>query len=143
MAKNIQKSTIALFEHYLKSSEASLAWKKARLVTGTINGPVEAKNKYPVSYKPQYEEFEVLNYPNLFAYGRMDPGASFMMANFPRVKNSSRVIDLACGDGIFALKAALLWKDAEIICTDESYLALKSAEESFEKTVLRKEGSLL
>ena len=136
MAKNIQKSTITLFEHYLKDASASLAWKKARLVEGTANGPVESKNKYPVSYKPQYENFEVFNYPNLFAYGRLDPGASFMMSNFPRVKNSSCVIDLACGDGVFALKAAFLWKNAQIICTDESYLALKSAEESFKKNGL-------
>ena len=103
----------------------------------------QAKNSYPVSFKPAYEEFELINYPNLFSFGRVDPGAAFMMSNFPRVKKSGVVIDLACGDGIFALKAALLWKDASIICTDESYLALKSAKESFERNGLEGRGEFL
>ena len=137
MVKEVHKSTIAHFDYYMKDTEVSLAWKKARLIQSMTKGPVEVKDKYPVSYRPQYEEFEVVNYPNLFAFGRIDPGAAFMMSNFPRVKNAGTVVDLACGDGIFALKAALLWKDAEIICTDESYLALKSAEESFEKNGLK------
>ena len=143
MVKDVHKSTIALFDYYMNDTEVSLAWKKARLLQGMTKGPVEAKNKYPVSYRPQYEEFNVLNYPNLFAFGRLDPGAAFMLSNFPRVKNAGTVVDLACGDGIFALKAALLWKDAQIICTDESYLALKSAQESFEENGLKGRAEFL
>ena len=143
MSRNIHSSTVSLFEHYLKDIRTSLAWKKARLVTGKTGGSVTEKNSYPVSIKPAYEDFELINYPGLFSFGRVDPGAAFMMSNFPRVKNSSVVIDLACGDGIFALKAALLWKESAVICTDESYLALKSAKESFEKNGLKGRAEFL
>ena len=143
MVKNLHSSAVALFEYYLKDVKTSLAWKKARLVFGATGGAVAAKSTYPVSFKPKYEDFELINYPNLFAFGRVDPGAAFMMSNFPRVLKNDVIIDLACGDGIFAVKAALLWKNAEIICTDESYLAIKSAKESFIKNGLKDRGQFL
>lgn len=134
MTKNIHSSTVSLFEHYLSGVNTSLAWKKSRLIHGQTSGPVEFKNTYPQSYKPLDESFEVINYPNLFAHGRLDPGTAFLISNFPFVSNNSKVIDLACGDGILALKAASTWPDAQILCLDESYLAIKSAEESFKES---------
>ena len=143
MARNIHSSTVELFEYYLKGVKTSLAWKKSRLILGETGGNVKAKNIFPVSFKPKYEDFELVNYPNLFAFGRVDPGAAFMMSSFPRVKNNDVVIDLACGDGIFALKAAGVWKNAEIICVDESYMAVKSAKESFERNGFKDRGKFL
>ena len=140
MVKNIHTSTVSLFEHYLEGAKTSLAWKKARLIFGETKGPVEKKNSFPVKFKPANEDFELINYPNLFGFGRVDPGAAFFMSNFPRVLKNDVVIDLACGDGIFAVKAAQVWKDAKIICTDESYLAIKSAKETFETNGFKDRG---
>lgn len=134
MSKNIHSSTVALFEHYLEGVTTSLAWKKSRLIEGRTGGSVEFKNSYPQSYRPLEESFEVINYPNLFAQGRLDPGTAFLISNFPFAAKTGRVVDLACGDGVIALKAASKWPKAELLCVDESYLAVKSAKESFKES---------
>lgn len=134
MNKNIHSSTVELYEHYLKDVKTSLAWKKSRLIQGETHGPVPFKNQFPVHYKPLAETFVLTNYPNLFAHGRLDPGTAFLVANFPYVAAKNKVVDLACGDGIFTLKAASTWPEATFLCVDESYLAIKSARESFAKS---------
>jgi len=134
MNKNIHSSTVSLFEHYMDGVKTSLAWKKSRLIQGDTKGSVPFVNEFPVNYKPLDELFEIINYPNLFAHGRLDPGTAFLIANFPFVAEKKSVVDLACGDGILAIKAASLWPEASFLCVDESYLAIRSAKESFEKS---------
>ncbi|MBI9097393.1 MAG: methyltransferase [Spirochaetaceae bacterium] len=134
MSKNIHSSTVALYEHYLNNAKTSLAWKKSRLVQGKTDGKKEAINQFPVEYTPLNEPYKIINYPNLFAHGRLDPGTAFLVDNFPFVANHKHVVDLACGDGILALKAASKWPEAEILCVDESWLAVKSAKESLLKS---------
>lgn len=133
MAREIHSSTMSLFEHYFENVSSSLAWRKARLVTGSAGGDKVPLNSYPARYTPDELDLTLVNYPNLFAFGRLDPGTAFMLSRFPRPgKEPERIIDLACGDGILALKAASLWPEASILCTDESHLAIRSARESFE-----------
>ena len=134
MSRNIHSSTVSLFEHYLKDAKTSLAWKKARLINGETDGHREEINHFPAEYKPLDESFSIVNYPNLFAFGRLDPGTAFLIDNFPFVAAKDRIVDLACGDGILAVKAASKWPEASLLCVDESYLAVKSAKESFEKS---------
>jgi len=134
MSKNIHSSTVSLFEHYLKDVKTSLAWKKARLINGETDGKHEEINHFPAEYKPLDESFSIVNYPNLFAFGRLDPGTAFLIDNFPFVAAKKVVVDLACGDGILAVKAASKWPEASLLCVDESYLAVKSAKESFERS---------
>jgi 16S rRNA G1207 methylase RsmC len=130
MSKNIHSSTVTLFEHYLSDVSTSLAWRKSRLIEGCTGGPVNFLNHYPRRYTPLEETFEMINYPNLFAFGRLDPGTAFLLANFPFAARTDKVVDLACGDGILALKAASQWPEAELLCVDESYLAIQSTRES-------------
>lgn len=134
MVKNVHSSTVSLYEHYLKDVKTSLAWKKSRLIRGSSDGRREELNHFPVRYTPLDESFEITNYPNLFAHGRLDPGTAFFLSNFPYVASSNKIIDLACGDGVLALKAASKWPDSTILCVDESWLAVKSARETFEKS---------
>ncbi|MBN2659034.1 MAG: methyltransferase [Spirochaetales bacterium] len=156
MARNIHSSTVSLFENYLPGAKTTLAWKKARLVEGSVpearervrtngaqaretggNGPSGKSSggtTFPVEYKPENLGSTLVNYPNLFAFGRLDPGSAFMIGHMPEpLKVPQRVIDVACGDGILALKAAELWPEASFLCADESRLAVRSARESFEK----------
>jgi 23S rRNA (guanine1835-N2)-methyltransferase len=136
MTKNVHSSTVSLFEHYLGDAKTSLAWKKSRLILGKTSGKKEVINEFPVKYKPLDETFELVNYPNLFAFGRLDPGTAFLLSNFPYVASRKKVIDLGCGDGVIAMKAASKWPEAEILCVEESYLAIKSAKESFSMSSL-------
>lgn len=134
MSRNIHSSTVAIFEKYLTGAKTSLAWKKARLVEGETSGPLGVKTSYPVEYQPENLSSVLINYPNLFAFGRLDPGSAFMIEHMPEPASApQRIIDVACGDGILALKATELWPEASILCTDESRLAVQSARETFEK----------
>ena len=141
MVKNLHSSAVALFEYYLKDVKTSLAWKKARLVLGATGGAVAAKSTYPVSFKPKYEDFELINYPNLFAFGRVDPGAAFMMSNFPRVLKNDVIIDLACGDGIFAVKAACYGRMLKLFVQMNHILQLNLQKNLLLKTASKTEGS--
>lgn len=135
MTKNVHTSTVKLFEEYLDHVSTSLAWKKSRLIMGKTGQKDVKEQTFPISYTPADELFSLVNYPNLFAYGRLDPGSAFMISNFPKRKEiPSNIIDVASGDGILALKAASLWPEASILCTDESYLAVKSARESADQS---------
>jgi len=141
MVRNIHSSTVALFETYLPGARTSMAWKKARLIEGVTGGPIADGYSFPVEYRPDGMSSTVLNYPNLFAFGRLDPGSAFMIENMPEPASvPRRIIDLACGDGILALKAAEKWPGASIFCLDESRLAVKSARESFEKNGLARKA---
>ncbi|MBB6481658.1 methyltransferase [Spirochaeta isovalerica] len=156
MARNIHRSTVSLFESFLPGAKTSLAWKKARLVEGSVSrteretlthteGSPEksparnpdgssAGETFPVEYKPEGLSSTLVNYPNLFAFGRLDPGSAFMIGNMPEPASvPQRIVDVACGDGVLALKAAELWPEASFLCTDESRLAVRSARESFER----------
>lgn len=131
MTKNVHTSTVSLFEHYLDDVKTSLAWKKSRMIMGATGGNKEEVQHFPIKYRPLEESFEIVNYPNSFAFGRLDPGTAFFISHFPFVASSKKVIDLGCGDGVIAMKAAAMWPEAEILCLDESCLAIRSARESF------------
>jgi len=142
MARNIHSSTVALLETYLVGAKTSRAWKKARLMEGRTAGQVTGSTTFPVEYRPVGMASTVLNYPNLFAFGRLDPGSAFMIENMPEPASvPERIIDLACGDGILALKAAEKWPGASILCVDESRLAVRSARESFKRNGLAEKAA--
>lgn len=132
MTRNIHTSTVELFEHYLGDVHTSLAKKKARLVHGSTKGPVENIVEFPAQFSVPEYKMELINYANLFSYGKIDYGTMFFLEHFPRFKNQpEKVIDLGCGDGALALLAAYKWPETPILCVDDSYLAVKTAKENF------------
>jgi len=137
MAKNLQKNTIKLLNHAIGDTQASLAWKKARLL---FVKPVAtaAQNKKQIQIK-QYQLEQtgetIYNLANVFSRNKLDIGTRFFLQHLPHGRDYKAIIDLGCGSGILALKMAQQYPQAKITCIDESYMALSSAKMTLEENL--------
>ena len=137
MAKEIHTSTLRLFEEIIGPTRTSLAVKKARLIFATPDPSLDpGPNPWPLSYAlPEglgaVSGRTVVNHAGVFCADRLDIGTRFFLEHLPELPGASRIIDLGCGNGVLGLAAALTHPDARIVCTDESYQAVASAEDTF------------
>lgn len=135
-AKDIHSSTLKLFDKYLGETKTSLAVKKARLVFSTI----QARQQQSISPFPTVwsltsvidtdKQFNVSNFSNVYAREKLDIGARYFIENLPTVKPNASIIDLGCGNGVIGLSILDQQPTANIICVDESYMALASAKQN-------------
>jgi 16S rRNA (guanine1207-N2)-methyltransferase len=137
MVKEIHTSTLRLFEKIIGPTRTSLAVKKARLVFAAFDPSLDpGPSPWPLDYRlPEgvgaVSGRTVVNHAGIFCADRLDIGTRFLLENLPERPDASRIVDLGCGNGVLGLAAALTHPDAEIVCTDESYQAVASAEDTF------------
>ncbi|WP_448569666.1 methyltransferase [Thalassotalea ganghwensis] len=126
-AKQIQKSTLALFEQYLGTTSTSLAVKKARLVFSQLNVTTSYQVPAPVSWQLPNSKFTITNLANVFARDKLDIGARHFIQHLGDTQPLSEVIDLGCGNGVVGLSILAQNPNAKITFVDESYMAVESA----------------
>ena len=126
--KNIQKSTLALFEKYLGETTTSLAKKKSRLIFSKPALKKQDINPYPTKWKASKSKlsFSVKNHANVFAHEKFDIGGRFFLESLPDCSKKT-VIDLGSGNGVIGLAILQKHYDAKVIFVDESYMAVASA----------------
>jgi len=151
MAKNLQKPTLELLNQVVGKTEASLTWKKARLIHVQVD-PSQISNSQSNSQQKPFIQSDVTyqldvdlldkgnevihNLANVFSRNKLDIGSRFFLQHFPSLKRSYKnIIDLGCGNGVLALKAAQRFPDAQISCIDESYMAVASARLTLEENL--------
>ena len=133
MVRNIHTSTVNLFSDYLIETKTSLARKKARLILAkTGNKHPKFTTKFPIEFKIEKNNYRIVNHANVFSGKKLDIGTRFFIENIPDFVNPAKIVDLGCGNGVLALHAAALYPEAQIICTDESYMAIASARETMQ-----------
>lgn len=137
MVKYMPISMVRLTESYFDSVTTSLAKKKARLIYATSAFNNTNPKTYPLSYKLD-SGLEIYSYPGVFSSDHLDIGTRFLLDHIP-TGIEGRIIDLGCASGVLGLSAKKLNPKADVILTDESYLAIESAKESFKRNSL--EGS--
>ena len=130
MAKNLQRSIMNVLKSLFADAEASLAWKKARLIL--LKAPLQAVLKDRDSNFLQYtleDGSKIFGLSNVFSRKRLDIGSRFFLQNFPENLSPppQSIIDLGCGNGVLSLKAAQCYPQADIYAVDESYMAVESA----------------
>ena len=127
-AKQIQKSTLSIFELFLGTTTTSLAVKKARLVFCKLDasGPVKAIDD-KLSWTTESPKLTIHNLSNVFAREKLDIGGRFFMAHLPDTNAKKHVIDLGCGNGVIGLSVLANHQHAEVTFVDESYMAIASA----------------
>ncbi len=93
---------------------------------------------YPKSN--QLAGIDLISHANVFGRDKLDPGAQFFIEHIKALPVAHRVADLCCGSGILGLKYMQHHSSVEHSITmeffDESFMAVKSAELSWEKNQL-------
>ncbi len=143
MAKNLQHNSIKILNKSIGDTQASLAWKKARLVfvqPKQLNTPKFEPTQVS-SYSLEVTDEKIYSLPNVFSKNKLDLGTRLFLQHLPQPLEASEkniennyksIIDLGCGNGVLALKMAQRYPDATLSCVDESYMALASAKMTLE-----------
>lgn len=145
MAKHVKTSTIECFESIIGPTTTSLARKKARLLHTTFDPAlVPSPNPWPMTWK--HEDLTLVNHGGGFSPDVIDIGTRFLLEHLPPIRDllpqdrdTLRVVDLGCGNGIIGLHVAAELAAAEIDYRmdflDDSALAVDAAQHSWEATM--------
>ena len=131
MIKHLPRTAGELLEQYIGPLQASLAVKKARLLTATAEARPAPTSPYPTRYKLAQPALELVNHANVFCREGLDIGTRAFLPHLPKRLTAQRVADLGCGNGVLAIAYALANPQAELTLLDESYMAVQSAEENW------------
>lgn len=131
MTRDIHASTIDLFERIIGPSRTSHAKKKARLIFSELDPELSPVAPQPTVFPLGLQDVQLVNYPGIFSAKRLDNGTRLLLENLPLTSGSPDVIDLGCGNGALGVAIALANPNAHVTFVDESHLAARSAEETF------------
>lgn len=128
MTKTVHRSTIAAFELAVGPTPTSRARKKARLLLASFD-PSLAPGPPPGPLRWRTGEgIEVTALPNAFSAGGLDAGTRLLLGHLPEIGSGAVVVDLGCGTGVVAATVAHRHPGAQLVCVDESFQAVASAE---------------
>lgn len=134
MVKAIPASAWKMLERLVGPTVPSLAVKKARLIFATLDPQLALPpNPYPVRYTLENTDLIISNHANVFSRDSLDIGTRLLLQHLPDNGDYRDVIDLGCGNGIVGLMLARRLPGARIRFVDESFMALASARENFER----------
>ena len=133
MTRHIHRSTLDLFEHIIGPTETTRAVKKARLVLAERDYSLDGgRSPYPDVYTLVLDrDYRIENHAGLFSRDRLDRGSRLLIEQLPASDAPLRIVDLGCGNGVVGIAAAVANPRASLLFSDESYLALASAEANF------------
>lgn len=131
MIKHLPRAAGDLLEKYIGPVQASLAEKKARLLTARAEPRAAAVSPYPSRYRLDEPAIELLNHANVFCREGLDIGTRAFLPHLPRNLGNARIADLGCGNGVLAIASALQNPQAHYTLVDESYMAVQSASENW------------
>ena len=142
MIKHMQKSAFASFEKYIGPVSTSLAVKKARLIFAEVDESFpQAVIPGPTYYTEQ--DLTLLNHANVFSREQLDLGARFLLSQYAHLPDATDVVDLACGNGILGIRYKQLYANAKVKFIDESYMAIASARDNYQRVFMEcKEDAL-
>lgn len=138
MVKHLSRNAIGLFE-LLGETTTSLAKKKARLIFCQPNpqGWQDAAS-YPSFF--ELGEWQIANHSNVFSRETLDIGTRFFLPNLPKGEEALDIIDLGCGNGVVGMTAAKNFPNASVSFIDESYMAVASSQQNFERYFPSRDG---
>lgn len=131
MVKHLAPSSFDLLNKYIGKTTTSLAQKKARLIFADFEKE-KVESPYPLQVKFEVLEQELVNHSNLFSREKLDIGTRFLLEKLPQGPFQT-ILDLGCANGIVGIMAKKLNPQAKIIFSDESLMAILSAETNYKK----------
>lgn len=139
MLKHLPRAAGDLLERYIGPVLASLAVKKARLLSATPEEKRRPQSPYPSRYRIEQPPLELLNHANLFCREGLDIGTRALLPHLPQDLGGRRVADLGCGNGILGIACALANPQAQLTLVDESYMAVQSARQNWQAALGERE----
>lgn len=134
MIKHLPHSAGDLLARYIGPYQASLGWKKARLLVGELDPALQpAQPNLSTRYALADSSFELVNLPGVFSREKLDNGTRALLATLPTGQEEGLVVDLGCGNGALGIMAAQLNPEARLLFVDESYAAIACAKENWSK----------
>ncbi|MGZ5051421.1 MAG: methyltransferase [Methylobacter sp.] len=134
MVKTLPASVWKLLERLVGATTTSLAKKKARLIFATPDsGLALPSSPYPVSYRLENTVYTISNHANVFSRDSLDIGTRFFLQHLPSRQDACDIIDLGCGNGVVGLIAAERCPVARLRFIDESFMAVASARDNFQR----------
>ncbi|MDQ7915282.1 class I SAM-dependent methyltransferase [Pseudomonas sp. 102515] len=131
MLKHLPRAAGDLLERHIGPVQASLAVKKARLLSATPEARPAVASPYPSRYRLDAPPLTLVNHANVFCREGLDIGTRAFLPHLPQQLGQARVADLGCGNGVLALACALANPEALFTLVDESYMAVQSARENW------------
>ena len=131
MLKHLPRAAGDLLERYIGPVQASLAVKKARLLSATPTAKPAVVSPYPSRYTLEQPPLQLLNHANLFCREGLDIGTRAFLPHLPKSLAARRVADLGCGNGVLGIAHALANPQDELTLVVESYMAVQSAAENW------------
>lgn len=134
MIKTMPASVWKLLERLIGPTTTSLAKKKARLIFTTVDQKLTVSSSpYPVCYRLENTEYLISNHANVFSRDSLDIGTRFFLQHLPIRQEACDIIDLGCGNGLVGLIAAERSAKAIVRFVDESFMAVASAKDNFQR----------
>ncbi|MCF7965960.1 MAG: methyltransferase [Methylobacter tundripaludum] len=135
MIKTLPPSVWKLLERLVGPTTTSLAKKKARLVFASPDAElIIPPSPYPLCYRLENTELLISNHANVFSRDSLDIGTRFFLQHLPSRQDACDIIDLGCGNGLVGLIAAERCPLATVHFVDESFMAVSSAKDNFQRT---------
>ncbi|MFY7993859.1 MAG: methyltransferase [Bacteriovoracaceae bacterium] len=125
MVKHLAPTSFDLLQKYIGQTTTSLAKKKARLVFAKFE-KASVISPYPIRLTIEGFNSPFINHSNLFSREKLDIGTRFFLDHLPQGP-FEKILDLGCANGIIGIKAQQLNPKSQIIFSDESFMAIKSA----------------
>ncbi|MBI9106242.1 MAG: methyltransferase [Spirochaetales bacterium] len=103
---------------------------------------LNAQDRFEAAIAPSWnlEKFPLKFHaaPAVFSSTGLDAGTSAFLWAFPenQISAADSIADLGCGSGILGISAAYLNPNAALYFTDESYLAVRNAEDNYKQNNL-------
>ncbi|MDP1665380.1 MAG: methyltransferase [Methylobacter sp.] len=134
MIKTLPSSVWKLLERLVGPTTTSLARKKARLIFASPDAALAVPpSPYPVCYRLENTEYLISNHANVFSRDSLDIGTRFFLQHLPSRQDACDIIDLGCGNGLVGLMAAERSPAATVHFVDESFMAVASARDNFQR----------
>lgn len=134
MIKTLPPSVWKLLERLVGPTTTSLARKKARLIFASPDARlIIPPSPYPVCYRLENTDHLISNHANVFSRDSLDIGTRFFLQHLPSRQDACDIIDLGCGNGLVGLIAAERCPLATVHFVDESFMAVASARDNFQR----------
>jgi 16S rRNA G1207 methylase RsmC len=127
MDKHLSPRVPELLERYLGPTRRHHGQRKARLFSVCRDRRQATASGLTARYYCDALDAEVEALPNVFSRDRLDGGSRLLLAQAGCLAPVDTLLDLACGNGVLGLSGFKSGLARQVICADESAMAVASA----------------